>query len=159
MDTTIIPRFENFDEESLRIQNQLNDVLKNKAIPGISAPELGINFPIIAVKNTANNPWVIAFNPRIVYASGEMLNVYETCYSYPGIMVKISRPQSIRVRYQDATGETLTSQLEGAVARLFQHEMTHLAIPPRSFWMDATYIHKNKAIKDWKTMSRKLRRD
>lgn len=151
--------FKNFGEESNKIKDQLYEILKNNAIPGISAPEIGINFSILVVKNTLNNPWIIAFNPRIVYKGDQIVDVHETCYSYPGIKVRIGRTSSIRVRYETVMGVTTTQQLEGAVARLFQHEMVHINDPDRPFWMDASYLHKNKAIRDWKSMSRKLRRD
>jgi peptide deformylase len=160
MDTTMkLEKFEDFGKESIKIRSDLSDILKNNAIPGISAPELGIMKSVFMIKNVLNAPWIIAFNPRIVYSSDQLVDVHETCYSYPGIMVRIRRPQSIRVRYQTVTGETTTQQLEGAVARLFQHEMVHMNDPARPFWIDASYLHKNKAIKDWKSMSRKLRRD
>ncbi len=152
-------KFTNFGEESSELQKKLFEVLNNPAIPGISAPELGINYSVFYVKNVQGQPWIIAFNPRIVYSSDKLVDVHETCYSYPGIKVRIRRPESIRARWETPSGETITRQLDGAVARLFQHEMTHMKDDARPFWFDANYLNKNKAIRDWKSLSRRLGRD
>jgi peptide deformylase len=154
-----IENFTNFGADSLAIQNRLFEVLQNNAIPGVSAPELGINYKAFYIKNVQGEKWILAFNPRIVYNSDQLVDVHETCYSYPGIKVRIRRPQSIRARWQTVTGETITQQLDGAVARLFQHEMVHMQDNAKPFWFDANYLNKNKAIRDWKSLSRKLGRD
>ena len=75
-----LEKFENFGEESIKIRSDLSDILKNNAIPGISAPELGIMQSVFMIKNVLNNPWIIAFNPRIVYNSDQLVDVHETCY-------------------------------------------------------------------------------
>ena len=162
MDTTmIIEPYTNFSntEEIIGIKDTLYKVLENKAVPGVSAPELGINYSIFYVKNIPGEDWIFAINPKIVNYSDQKSEYHETCYSYPGIKVKIIRPYTVRVRFQDLDGQTITRQLEGPVARLFQHEMVHMVSNAEPFWNAANFLHKNKAVKDWKSLSRKLHRE
>ena len=154
----IIENFNNFGQEARDIKEKLFSVLENKEIAGVSAPELNIPYKILAIKNYPGKPWMIAFNPRIVYSSDVVLAMHETCYSYPGLKVRINRPKSIRVRFADENGAINTLSMEDALARLFQHEMVHME-PDGIFWNDASYLYKNKAIKDWKALTRKLRRE
>lgn len=121
---------------------------------GLSCPQIGINKKIFTIKTYSG--YKVYINPRIVNESDDLAKGTEVCLSFPGIAVKIVRPYSIRVRYQNLKGETKTENLEGGEARLFQHEMTHMT--GRLFWEDSNFIGRSKAIKDWKQIKRRLNR-
>lgn len=51
----------------------------------------------------------------------------EGCLSLPGLYSEeVPRAERIRVAYQDEEGRERTLELEGYMARVFQHEMDHL---------------------------------
>lgn len=149
--------YENFGEQSVELANKLINVLNASRALSVSAPEIGINYRVFACRSYPGEPVYVAFNPRIVYKSDDQLaSAIEECYSYPGLKVKITRPYKIRARFQDPSGVTTTKAFEGGVARLFQHEMCHME--GRIFWDDCNFLHRNRAIKQWKQISRRLDR-
>jgi len=130
----------------------LSTFSKENNAMSLSASQIGHDIQMFVIKNW--NEYKLFINPRIVYESPEIAQATETCLSFPGVAIKINRPYSIRVRYQDLNGITKTDTLEGGPARLFQHEMTHMQ--GKLFWEDANFLNRNKALKDWKAIKRKL---
>lgn len=149
----VLKRIEVFNEYTKRIADKMIETLNNYNIKSLAAPEIEIFEPVIAIRSYPNEPIYVAFNPKIVNYSEETATVEEECFSYPGLKVRITRPYEIRVRFNDPYGTIITKTFNGAVSRLFQHEMTHLE--GRIFWNDANFYNKNKAIKNWKILSRK----
>lgn len=90
---------------------------------GIAANQLGLKHRCFAMKS---NPIIVAFNPKIVDTSEEMIELEEGCLSIPGLNVKIKRPRSIRVRYTEPNGNVVTQKFTDLTARIFQHELDHL---------------------------------
>jgi peptide deformylase len=56
----------------------------------------------------------------------EDFEVWDDCFSFPNLLVRVSRAYRIRVRYQDTKGEWHEVDLEGDRAELLQHELDHL---------------------------------
>lgn len=139
-------------EYVFKVAEELSALSKARNAMSLSAPQIGHNVQMFVIKNWTEFKLII--NPRIVYESPEIAQATETCLSFPGLSVKVNRPYSIRVRYQSLDGNTKTEVLEGGPARLFQHEMTHMQ--GKLFWDDANFLNRNKAIKDWKSIKRKL---
>ena len=50
----------------------------------------------------------------------------EGCLSFPLLFLNVKRPDSVRLRYQTETGETVTNQFIGMTARIALHEMDHM---------------------------------
>ena len=69
---------------------------------------------------------VIMWNPSIVRESEEKTLNVEGCLSFPGLFVKVLRPERVTVRWQNLKGETLMQHLDGYEAKCFQHELDHL---------------------------------
>lgn len=90
---------------------------------GLSANQVGLPYRVFVV---IGNPILCCFNPRIVDESEDELTMEEGCLSYPGLFVKIKRPQVIRIRYTKPDGETVTKQYQDLTARVMQHELDHL---------------------------------
>lgn len=90
---------------------------------GMSANQVGINttFFVIGVDDIR----IDVFNPKVLKATGEC-NYNEGCLSYPGMTVKVKRPEEIVVEYQNARGEKIQSTLGGLTARIFLHEYDHM---------------------------------
>jgi peptide deformylase len=66
------------------------------------------------------------FNPCILEVSKEMSTFKEGCLSYPGLYLNIKRPSKIVAEYQDSDANIHTVEMDGYVARCFQHELDHL---------------------------------
>jgi peptide deformylase len=80
-------------------------------------------------------------NPTILRASREMMEMWDDCFSFPELMVRVRRHLEITVRYTDEYGSQQTATLRDDLSELLQHEIDHLdgilatdrAINARSF--------------------------
>ena len=90
---------------------------------GLAANQVGYNFKMFV---TEGDPAFAVFNPTITFRSPNEVLLDEGCLSFPGLMLKVNRPASIRVRFQDPYGNWITKQFAGMSARIFQHENDHL---------------------------------
>lgn len=81
-------------------------------------------YAIFAMRGTPEN--FVCFNPTIVWYSDAIVDLEEGCLTFPGLFVKIKRPQHIRVRFHTPNGDILTKKFTGLTARIFQHEYEHL---------------------------------
>ena len=97
---------------------------------GLAAPQVGVMDRLIVMdceKDETQPPKpMVMFNPEIIDTS-EDLNVYEEgCLSIPEQYAEVERPESIRVRYLDRSGEEQELDATGMLATCIQHEMDHL---------------------------------
>ena len=90
----------------------------------LSAPQVGEPYRIFAMRGSPEN--FVCFNPKIVQPSEQEVVLEETSLSYPGLVIKIKRPQHIRVRFTMPNGETRTETFTGMTARVFQHNLDFL---------------------------------
>ena len=103
--------------------NSMFEKMKEFGGVGMSANQVGIDtsFFVIGVDDVR----IDIFNPKIISSSGEC-DYNEGCLSYPGIIVKVKRPEEIDVEYQNAKGEVIQRKLGGLTARIFLHEYDHM---------------------------------
>ena len=113
---------------------------------GLAANQVGVPYRVFSMRGSPEN--FVCFNPKIVQPSEMMVTLEEGCLSYSGLIVKVKRPQHIRVRFQTPNGETLTKQFTGMTARIFQHEYDHLE--GILYFNRASRYHREVAIKKWK---------
>lgn len=104
---------------------KLNDCMKKNNGLGLSACQVGIPFRVFAMRVDGDEPYVL-FNPRIVSQSDNLISMKEGCLSFPLLYMNVKRPDSVRIRYQTATGETKTQHFIGMSARVALHEMDHM---------------------------------
>ncbi len=96
---------------------------------GLAANQIGITKRFFAIGHESFDVFkkpAIIYNPVLVNADEEQELAQEGCLSFPGLLLQVSRPKIIMVRYQNNKGEFLLSRLEGLEARCFQHELDHL---------------------------------
>ncbi|SDE50145.1 peptide deformylase [Thermus arciformis] len=106
---------------------------------GLAAPQIGLSQRLFVAVEYADEPegeerplrdlvrrvYVVA-NPVITHREG-LVEGTEGCLSLPGLYSEeVPRAERIRVAYQDEEGTPRTLELEGYLARVFQHEMDHL---------------------------------
>lgn len=126
-------------------QNMIKFVYENNAL-GVAANQVGVPYRIFAMRGSPEN--FVCFNPKIVQPSEAEVTLEEGCLSYPGLVVKVKRPQHVRVRFTTPNGDTITRQFTGMSARVFQHEIEHL--DGVRFYDNANKYHRDKAMKEWK---------
>lgn len=139
--------------DPVELTNNLIETLVKYRGLGLSASQCGL--PYRAFVLWSETPFV-CFNPRIVDQTTETNALEEGCLSYPHLIVKIKRPVSIKVRYQDALGEMHTQKLTGMSARAFLHELDHM--DGKVFTSRANPIHLERARNQQKILQRKLKR-
>ena len=89
----------------------------------IAAPQIGVAQRVI-VTRTDGPPALV--NPVITRRSRTRMLLWDDCFSFPTLLVKVRRNLSIDVRYQDEAGRKHTLHARGALAELLQHEIDHL---------------------------------
>jgi peptide deformylase len=125
--------------------NLVKTMYENNGV-GLAANQVGLPYRVFAMRGSPEN--FVCFNPKIVQPSEMTIILEEGCLTYPGLLVKIKRPQHIRVRFTTPNGDTITKQFTGMTARIFQHEMDH--INGEIFYNKANRFHRDQALKKWK---------
>jgi peptide deformylase len=107
-----------------RIANSLAETLKRHDGLGLSANQCGRTERMFAL-NMGEQIWVL-INPEIIEKSGDASALAEGCLSYPGLYLKLKRPDHVKVRFQVLNGEWLEQEFDGLSAVCVQHEIDHL---------------------------------
>ncbi|MGO7733190.1 peptide deformylase [Rhizobium leguminosarum] len=95
---------------------------------GLAAVQIGVLKRVVVIdvaREGPPNPQVF-INPEIEYAKGEPLPFQEGCLSLPGIMIELTRPSEVKVRYVSLTRELCEIEANGVLAICLQHEIDHL---------------------------------
>jgi peptide deformylase len=95
---------------------------------GLAAPQVGLDlrFCIVDLMPDEQKAPLLLINPEILAASEATATREEGCLSLPNQYADVTRPEAVRVRYQDLDGRTHTLEAEGLLATCVQHEMDHL---------------------------------
>ncbi len=105
-----------------------NEMIRQNGI-GLAANQIGItkNFFCIGSDtfDTFKKPAII-WNPRVIKFSKNKVTDVEGCLSFPGIFMKVERPEIVEVSYETTKGDTQYAKLEGIESKCFQHECDHL---------------------------------
>lgn len=135
------------------LANGLIQVMTDNKGLGLSANQCGLPYRVFVMHSS---PTKVCFNPRVVTASPEEISLDEGCLTFPNLFLKVKRPQRIKVRYQDHTGETHTETFTGMTARIFLHELDHMN--GKTFKQRANPIHVERAMREQKKINRQLKK-
>lgn len=93
----------------------------------IAAPQIGRHSRIIFVDmhDGSFGPAPL-INPEIVGASDEKMELWDDCFSFPDLMVRVKRHAEIDVSFMDADGREQKITARGDLSELLQHEIDHL---------------------------------
>ena len=119
---------------------------------GLAANQVGILSRIFAMRGEPEN--FVCFNPRMVWKSEKEIVLEEGCVSFPGLLMKIKRPEYIRVRFQTPNGGLKTEKFIGMTARCFQHEFDHLE--GIVFYEKANRYHREQGFKKLAKLKREI---
>lgn len=104
------------------LADTLADVRRRRGFGrGIAAPQIGIPDRVIFLEETG--PLV---NPTITRRSRQTMTLWDDCFSFPDLLVKVRRSLRVRVEYQNIAGKKQVLSAEGGLAELLQHEIDHL---------------------------------
>ena len=121
----LLPEFD-FDNAPINVADfasSMVETCKKYNGYGLSANQCGFTYRMFVVG--AGEEYVAFFNPVIMKTEGEV-HMLETCLSYPGLSLRITRPEKIWVKYQDYTGEWKEAHYVGLTARCWLHELDHM---------------------------------
>lgn len=133
-------------DEVKNLASELVRSLRGSEVPGVglAAPQIGINVRMIAIDTAPHDGRpqrpdlsagelllepqmpLVMINPEIVSQGEEMETATEGCLSLPGVNGKVTRPRTVVLRTQLLSGETVTVECAGLLARCLQHEIDHL---------------------------------
>jgi len=96
---------------------------------GLAAIQIGVAKRVLVIdldqKEGKKNPRAF-INPKILWASEEMVVFEEGCLSVPEIWDDVERPARIKAEFLDRDGNKQILEADGMLATCLQHEMDHL---------------------------------
>jgi len=154
----------NFNEpvvDPYELSDELHKIRIEGGGIGLAAPQVGINTQVLVIgmgnfqtEGTEDYNQVF-FNPVITSTEGNETYMMEGCLSYPGLFVKVKRPETIVLYWETEEGTGCDEKFEGITSRILQHEVDHLN--GITFIKRAERYHLEKAKKDLK-MQKRLRK-
>lgn len=90
---------------------------------GIAAPQIGVSLRVIFIH--VDQPLAL-INPVILRRSKRTFTLWDDCFSFPDLLVKLRRHYSIEVSYEDEEGNKRALKATGAISELLQHEIDHI---------------------------------
>lgn len=91
---------------------------------GISAVQIGSLERAIYLEFEGRQHCIL--NPAYEYRSPEQFELWDDCFSFPGLMVRLRRSVKVNIRFTDDSASQQKLEAEGALSELVQHEMDHL---------------------------------
>ncbi|HBY63134.1 MAG TPA: formylmethionine deformylase [Solibacterales bacterium] len=91
---------------------------------GIAAPQIGVESRLIYIETEGLQLPLI--NPEFEWQSEESFTLWDDCFSFPDLLVRLERARAVRIRYLDPNGTERRLEAEGALSELLQHEIDHL---------------------------------
>ena len=153
-DNPIVPPQELIDE--------MQKVRKENGGVGLAAPQVGVETRVLVIGAGGMETEGIEdfnkafFNPSIKYLEGKEDYMIEGCLTFPGLFVKIKRPDAACINYDDQDGVNYEEVFTGMTSRILQHEIDQLN--GILFISRANRHHLLKAQKDRKLSERRRKR-
>ncbi len=91
---------------------------------GISAVQIGEPNRLIYIE-LAGRAYRLR-NPEYEFQSEAKFQLWDDCFSFPDLLVRLERAECVRVRYEEEDGRHRILDASGAFSELLQHEIDHL---------------------------------
>ena len=106
------------------------DLMYEREGLGLAAPQVALDYQMIVI-NFKGDPEqkdmeVVAVNPVIAETKG-VVKDREGCLSFPNLYQDIRRAKTVTVQYYDLAGTLKAMTCSDLAARIWQHEIDHLA--------------------------------
>ncbi len=99
----------------------------------VAAPQIGIDLRLFVKAvppppppNSTGHSHLAVLNPVLLSASTKTADDWEACLSMDGYRVRVTRPRTVEVAYENLDGSSERKRLAGTEARVFLHELDHL---------------------------------
>ena len=139
-----------------KVKEDLIDSMKNYQGIGLSANQIGIMERVFVMYSDVKKREIIAcFNPQILSVSNKKVLMDEGCLSYPGLWLKVNRPDAVEVSYEDENGELHKKAMFGLECRVFQHEYDHME--GTDFTQKVSNLKLNMAFKRLKKVKKRAK--
>jgi peptide deformylase len=146
---------DNFNEDVIKLFNELEQAMKLEGGLGISAVQIGVLSRAMIITEE-NGTLVKICNPETVNDPNcPQKYLKESCLSIPGIQVPIWRSEDIEVKFKTETGEDKHMAFNEWTARCFLHELDHLN--GKTVFDHISSIQKSEVLRKYKIARRKLR--
>lgn len=112
-----------------KIEKDMIEVMQMHHGVGLAANQIGLNSRVFVAGSDNINGFIkprAFFNPVILKVSDDVGISQEGCLSFPGLWLKVKRPEWIEVAYHDIKGNVVEARVDGYLAKVFQHEHDHL---------------------------------
>ncbi len=126
---------EEVTDDIRKLVDDMIDTMRHGETPGVglAGPQVGVPLAIVVaepppeheIKEALHDGAIALLNPEIVFSSGRAV-IEEGCLSCPGVTVEVDRPSHVIVKGMDLDSNGVRLEVEGALARIFQHEIDHL---------------------------------
>jgi peptide deformylase len=113
-----------FDRSLKQLAEEMMRIMRENEGVGLAANQIG-HLKRIFVASCDDEEFVIA-NPVIEQRSENTEKDVEGCLSLPEIRVEVERPYAVTVSGKALSGMPVRVEVEGLLARIFQHEIDHL---------------------------------
>jgi peptide deformylase len=115
------------DLDRKALEETLRDAIKHYQGIGLSANQIGVKERVFMMySDIKKKELIICFDPLITEYHLETIIMDEGCLTWPGLWLKVERPEGIRCNYYDVDGELVQVEMHGLEARIFQHEYDHM---------------------------------
>lgn len=119
---------------------------------GIAAPQIGHLRRVIFIRLPDPDFSGALINPVITQKTDRKVELWDNCFSFPELMVRVSRAAEIEVEYFSEQGDRLRLEAEGDLSELLQHEIDHLdgipavmrAISPQAFMTRQEWLRQGR---------------
>ncbi|WP_454915932.1 peptide deformylase [Xanthobacter sediminis] len=139
-----------FDEDLRVLATDLLETMRAAPGIGITAPHIGVPKRLVVLELSAGDGARTYVNPKIVWASADMIRYREGSVSMPGVLEEIERHARVRVQYQDLDGIEQEEEAEGLRAICHQHEIDQL---DGMFWIQKlSRLKRERLVKRYEKM-------
>ena len=114
---------ERFDRRLWELLDDMKETLEDAGGVGLAAPQVGVLRRLFIVDT--GEEILECINPELIEKSGEQVGA-EGCLSVPGKYGIVRRPNVVKLRAQDRSGEWFEAEGEELIARCICHECDHL---------------------------------
>jgi len=119
-------RVDIFDDDLRRTIDDMFETMYDAPGIGLAATQVGIPLQLAVIDvSEEKNERRVMINPELLEQEGRC-NSEEGCLSVPGYYDTVARAEGVKLRAQDAHGETYELEADGLLAVCIQHEIDHL---------------------------------
>jgi peptide deformylase len=124
---TVATRVTQFDDALVKLIQDMAETMYNAPGIGLAATQVNIHLRLIVIDLSEDKSGLTVFiNPEILDYSKENKVYEEGCLSVPGVYENVKRPDTVKVRAQNAKGEWFEMNCDELMAVCIQHEIDHL---------------------------------